>query len=116
MSYQKENNSDMCEECGGKCCQFIMLECRKDDKYKLDFWKAQGNVKFGESETHVQYGQRCPCQHIGEDGKCDDYENRPQLCRDFPKQNLPRLWRLICPLWHERNKGKSKIMKVFKTT
>jgi Fe-S-cluster containining protein len=111
-SLKEKSNSDVCAECGGKCCKFIMLETLKTDKYKIDFWEVQGNTKFSETDTHVQYGQKCPCQHIDENGRCDDYENRPQLCRDFPRRNLPRLWRNVCALWHERHKS-NEVLKVF---
>ena len=116
MSFQTEkNNSDICAECGGKCCRYILLETTKDDHYKLEFWEAQGNIKFSETDTHVQYGQLSKCQHNTDDGKCAIYDKRPKLCREFPLPNLPRLWRNICPLWHERNGGK-KTLRVFDTT
>lgn len=116
MSYQKENNSSTCTECGGKCCKFILLECYKDDQYKIEFWEVQGNTKLYETESTVVYQQKSPCQHIDESGKCKIYEDRPLLCQDFPKQTLPRLWRAVCPLFHEREKHKDSIFKVFKTT
>ncbi|KAA0258625.1 YkgJ family cysteine cluster protein [Deferribacter autotrophicus] len=29
-----------------------------------------------------------PCKHLGEDGKCKDYENRPAVCRDFQPDEI----------------------------
>ena len=114
MPYQKKNNSDTCAECGSKCCKFILLETNKTDKYKIEFWEAQGNEKLKETNTTVIYAQKSPCQHINEEGKCGIYDTRPQLCKDFPLPTLPRLWRAVCPLFHERESMKSNIYKVLK--
>lgn len=105
----KKNSEDICAECGGKCCRYIMLETTKTNDYKLEFWEAQGHVKFSEDDTHVQYGQVAKCQHNMDDGKCAIYDKRPKLCRDFPVGNLPRLWRNVCPLWHEVHKDRSTL-------
>lgn len=112
MSSRTVKNSDICKECGGKCCKYIMLETFKEDEYKLEFWKAQGNIKVHESDTHVVYMQNAACQHSQEDGRCAIYENRPQLCREFPTRGLPRLWRLVCPL-HKELYEEDSILKVF---
>lgn len=29
-----------------------------------------------------------PCKNLSVDGKCSDYENRPQVCRDFKADNM----------------------------
>lgn len=113
MSYLTEDNSSICETCGGKCCKYILLNCRKDDKYKIDFWEVQGNELIEETDTDVIYMQRAPCQH-NKKGRCDIYEDRPLLCKEFPRKNLPLLWQKICPLFHERNKNDKGIMQVFK--
>ena len=114
MLYQKKNNSDTCAECGGKCCRFILLETNKKDKYKIDFWETQGNEKLKETETTVIYALKSPCQHVSAEGRCGQYEKRPQLCKEFPLPTLSRLWRSVCPLFHERENAKSSIYKVFK--
>lgn len=113
MSSPTVQNSDLCKECGGKCCRFIMLETKKDDEYKIEFWETQGNIKQSETENTVIYMQHCKCQHATDDGICDMYEDRPKLCRDFPRKDLPRLWRSVCPLFHEIHKDKKTILKVF---
>lgn len=115
MSYQTNDNSDICKECGGKCCKFILLECNKTDSYKIEFWRAQGNILFYETDYTFVYGQNAQCQHSQEDGTCAIYEDRPLLCREFPKKDLPRLWRSVCPLFHERNKNRNKVLRVFDT-
>jgi Fe-S-cluster containining protein len=30
-----------------------------------------------------------PCERLGKDGQCLDYENRPELCRDYPHDGEP---------------------------
>ena len=114
MPYQKKNNSNTCEECGGKCCKLILLETNKTDKYKIEFWEARGNERLKETNTTVIYAQKSPCQHISEEGRYGQYNNRPQLCKDFPLPTLPRVWRAVCPLFHERESMRSSIYKVFK--
>jgi Fe-S-cluster containining protein len=32
--------------------------------------------------------EHSPCQHL-KDGLCDDYENRPQACKEFPSALHP---------------------------
>jgi Fe-S-cluster containining protein len=32
-----------------------------------------------------------PCMHLGDDGACKDYANRPQVCRDFQADELCEL-------------------------
>jgi len=113
MSFPTVQNSDTCEECGGKCCKYMVLETHKGNDYKIDFWKAVGNEKISETDTHVIYLQKTPCQHSQEDGKCGIYEDRPRLCREFPLRNLPRLWKMVCPLFHELYSEDNKILKVF---
>jgi Fe-S-cluster containining protein len=51
----------------------------------LEFHKAWGNggpVKDEAGNLWVSIHK--PCQHLKEDGFCDDYENRPQRCRKHP--------------------------------
>ena len=119
MSYLKKQNSDLCEECEAKCCRYLVCSTNKDDNHKLDFWDTVGAVRYLETEDEYIYLHANPCQHVGtkeQKYKCQIYEDRPQLCKDFPKEDLPRLWRSICPLYHERIEEKDKIFRVFKPT
>ena len=42
--------------------------------------------KFSDEEIHFYY-----CPKLGADNRCTDYENRPQICRDFPDNPLTLL-------------------------
>ena len=58
-----------CKMCG-KCCEIPTKE-------RLE---AYGDVK-----PETQFLDGCP--HL-KDGRCDDYDNRPRMCRDFPRSLL----------------------------
>lgn len=57
--YKREvmNNKIECDMCGTCCTAYSISSLNK---------------KAGE-----------PCKHLLADGRCGDYENRPQVCRDF---------------------------------
>lgn len=56
------NNQIKCNMCGTCCIAYSISALNK---------------KAGE-----------PCIHLLPDGKCNDYENRPQVCKDFKPDSL----------------------------
>jgi Fe-S-cluster containining protein len=65
-----------CEKCGGTCCKVVYFAAKPEH---IEF------VKTTRTCYEVPFGLLMPsrCQHLGEDNKCQIYETRPQICRDF---------------------------------
>ncbi|SMF04893.1 YkgJ family cysteine cluster protein [Desulfovibrio gilichinskyi] len=81
-----------CNMCG-KCCREISLYVdstwlRSEKQVRkasiknphLNFFKIIGKTEDG----FLKFA----CTHLGEDGLCTDYENRPTLCRTFPSPSI----------------------------
>lgn len=98
----EERNKYKCQGCG-VCCKFAVSEYSydelkqkansgdkiaaqfisiflpyKDKKEYVDIYPEY--VKLLENENYYVYH----CPKITEDNRCCDYENRPQICKDFP--------------------------------
>ena len=93
----------------------MIMRAKKDNTYLLEFWKALGAIHAYDTKNHHVYLHHNKCQHITDDNKCGIYDDRPELCRDFPNKDLPPLWRSFCALFHERNGDAKQLMRVFKT-
>lgn len=81
-----------CKMCG-KCCNNISLYIdSKWLKSKRQFSNATQKYDYlcrfeicGKTET----GQlKFSCKCLSKDGTCDDYENRPNLCKTFPSPSI----------------------------
>lgn len=81
-----------CHMCGS-CCRCICLyvdgrwiktkrQIKKmyDSKPELRRFKPTGTRIDGLLEFY--------CEKLNEDGSCSDYENRPDLCRDYPTRDI----------------------------
>ena len=70
----------LCDGCGGACCRGVVLPhgliggLSPDEAYWLGL--------HGTHEGHGLY-LAVPCRLLGEDGRCTDYEHRPEVCRRF---------------------------------
>lgn len=67
-----------CNDCQ-LCCKTLTLAVAERDHRWLEFYRAwglEGKLVSGKYYFRIPY----PCQHCG-DGKCNDYENRPEVCR-----------------------------------
>ena len=52
-------------------------------------WKISGGVKEEFLSSEEKYNpdhiaERYTCKHLLPNGDCDNYENRPQMCRQYP--------------------------------
>ena len=106
-----EENRANCDCCGcGVCCKFavsefspeqLALKAQNCDYYALQFLETfvpYGSVdearkiypeyvefllKIADGKAYFYH-----CPKVTEDNRCPDYENRPQICRDFPDNPL----------------------------
>lgn len=110
-----ERNNCSCVGCG-VCCRFAVsefspaeleLKAKNGDNYACQFVKTfipydsiddarlvyPEYVDFLDKNVSGKY-YIYHCPKVTKDSKCPDYENRPQICRDFPEINslfLPKV-------------------------
>ena len=105
--YEKNRNACKCAGCG-MCCNFAVSEFSYEDlKQKAengDVFASQFVSVFIPYEKKEDYENLFPeyielldgsgdyyvyhCPKVTNDNRCPDYENRPQICRDFPDNPL----------------------------
>lgn len=80
-----------CLECGGKCCHFFGLSAPKSGNKDYERYLELHGVRIVDS---VRFGRisimPLKCRNLTPEGRCGDYENRPQVCRDFDERTLDR--------------------------
>jgi len=84
-----------CQECEALCCRYVMLEY-PDPKSKQDVDYMQWIILHNKVNFLVTKGEdkrlcwqvkfKADCERI-EDNRCQKYEQRPDICRSYPKQN-----------------------------
>lgn len=80
-----------CLECGGVCCDFVIIERALDaDNARLMELRNWKQVEPG------VWLVKAPCAWAKE-GRCTHYNSRPQICRDFQEGGIDceRVRRLI---------------------
>ncbi len=98
----------LCVGCG-VCCRFAVsefspdeldLKAKNGDKFALQFTQTfvpyntideaksvyPDYVDFLEAKGEAFYVYHCP--KVTQDNRCPEYENRPQICKDFPDNPL----------------------------
>lgn len=87
----------LCDTCTtpGACCQGFVLNIdfdaerwREDSErqmvnYGVPFFKATHPHPSGPDGRPDRTAVMFTCERLGPDGRCTDYYNRPQTCRDF---------------------------------
>lgn len=80
-----------CENCNGKCCRYVAIEIDEpedEDDYENILWYLLHEdilVFIDEKEWYVQFNAKC--KKLGENNKCQDYENRPEICKELSTEN-----------------------------
>lgn len=83
-----------CDTCSrpGSCCKgFVLSTLFSPANWEHDATPrlAQFGVPFFRVVEAVRsvgdgmVGVRCDCDRLGADGRCTDYENRPDVCRNY---------------------------------
>ena len=104
------SDSDICKECGAWCCkhQFACYLKIGMDKVHHDYWKIR-SVEYFELDGNIVYIVEQPCPYL-EGWKCSIYEERPDICRLFPKRWVPE-WAVKCELMKQME-PKRNILRV----
>jgi uncharacterized protein len=77
----------LCQYCTAKCCRYYSLEIDAPTEW-LDYDHMRWFVMHGRTSIFVDNGDwylcvQGDCQYLLPDNRCGNYENRPQICRDY---------------------------------
>lgn len=77
----------LCAYCTGRCCRYFALPIETPTTWE-DFDHIRWYMYHGRVAVFVEEGTWflmvfADCEHLGEDNRCGDYEDRPQICRDY---------------------------------
>lgn len=78
-----------CSRCTGtKCCTYVTEALGAAPRSKQDFEHLLWQVSHDHVEIYKDEGEwylmiQGSCQHIGPNGACGIYNDRPQICRDY---------------------------------
>lgn len=77
----------LCQYCTGKCCKYYSLAIDTPTEWK-DYDHLRWYVMHGRTSIFVDSGDwylcvQGECQYLLPDNRCGNYENRPQICRDY---------------------------------
>lgn len=80
-------NDCLCNYCGAKCCRYFALPIDEpttwqDFDYMRWFLMHEGAAVFVEDEVWYLL-VHTPCKHLGPDHRCQIYERRPNICREY---------------------------------
>ena len=77
-----------CEKCDARCCKYVAVEIdkpeTKEDFEDIKWFVCHKNVNVFVDEDDEWYVEfLSPCEFLGEDNLCTNYENRPKICRRY---------------------------------
>ena len=76
----------VCKKCG-VCCKHVALEIDKPtnkEDYNDILWyllHEDVSVYIEDGEWHIEFTSKCKA--LGDDNKCNFYEDRPKICRSY---------------------------------
>ena len=77
----------LCDYCIAKCCRYFALPLETPTEMK-DFQFVRWYLLHGQASVFTEDDEwyllvHTACKHLGEDNRCQIYETRPQICRDY---------------------------------
>jgi uncharacterized protein len=81
----------LCEYCTAKCCRYFALpidtpDTREEFDY-LRWYMIHGRVSLFVDEGTWYLMVHADCRHLLPDNRCGNYDDRPQICRDYTTDN-----------------------------
>ena len=80
---------DKCKKCKAGCCQHVALEIDKptckSDYDNIRWFLMHKDVKVfidGDNAWTLEFATKC--EHLSADNSCNNYEDRPHICSDYP--------------------------------
>ncbi|OVE76062.1 hypothetical protein BVX97_02480 [bacterium E08(2017)] len=82
----EDNISYDCEVCGAKCCKYVCMEidepsCRSDYDNIRWYLRHRDVHVFIDHEDSWCIEFKAVCDSLDESGRCQDYDDRPKVCR-----------------------------------
>lgn len=77
----------LCEFCDAKCCRYFALPIDKPTTFE-EFDYVRWYLLHERASVFVENGDwfllvHTPCKELGPDNRCQIYETRPQICREY---------------------------------
>lgn len=89
-----EVNKDLCSGCSD-CCEYVALEidrptCNKD--YDNIYWYLlhENIVVFADEDNDWYIEFKTKCKNLKKNQLCGDYQNRPNICREYSPKECTR--------------------------
>ena len=81
-----------CERCDAACCRYqfqtLKIEGIPHNKLQYEYWSFM-SVDSWEEDGYIVWKLNRDCPHLDQEtNRCKDYEDRPQICRDYPEGRL----------------------------
>jgi len=81
----------LCDKCPAACCRYIALPfdepTDKEAFEEVRWFLMHEGVSVFVTEGHWYISMAATCKHLTEDSRCDAYESRPQICRQYDTDN-----------------------------
>jgi len=82
-----EEGEVLCEFCTGKCCRYFALPIDTPEEWKdfeyIRWYMVHGKTTIFCEDDDWYLMVHNTCDHLLEDNRCEIYETRPQICRDY---------------------------------
>ncbi len=90
MAASKKKN--LCEKCTGLCCRYFALQIDtpedRGDYEDVRWYLCHENVTVFVEDGDWYVNIKNKCRHLSEaDYRCQNYENRPAICRKYHTDN-----------------------------
>ena len=81
----------LCQHCAAKCCRYFALPIETPTTWK-DFEYLRWYLLHDRATVFIEDDcwyllVHTRCRHLDENNRCDSYETRPQICRDYSARN-----------------------------
>jgi Fe-S-cluster containining protein len=85
--------SEICRTCGARCCRYIATEidtptCKRDYDHIRWYLLHETVHVFMDHDNDWYLEVESPCEYLGPDGRCMNYEHRPRICRKYGADDL----------------------------
>jgi uncharacterized protein len=88
----KKENEKNCDGCAGMCCKYVAIEIDApedlNDFENIKWYVCHKNINVFISEDNEWFVEfLTPCKFLNENGFCNNYDNRPLICREYSQEN-----------------------------
>jgi hypothetical protein len=73
----KEHNMKICDTCGAACCRFVVIQVGPMNRDQRWWANMRGRLEG----DWFRIRSKCAC--LTADGRCSQYEDRPEVCRKW---------------------------------